>query len=409
MGMSRRLDNWLTRYREYARDNYCPQSFHLWTGITVLAGALERKVWAVNGKITFYPNVFTVLVTYPGVGKSTALDRGTDILERLKEEFNPEFKFIAEQITEPGLVKDMELKQEIWVTPTKSVFHSSGFFYASEASASALQNTHGTFTSTITRFYDCPRVFRKTTKGEHEKPTEIYNVCFNMLAGATFDYLKNLVNESSAMGGFASRIIYVISKEREIRSPKWGDSDNNDQDMQDALFVDLCEIHKLQGAFRPTPGFRAAWEEFQPESDRALAAMNSSRLESLAARKSTNTMKVAMLLSVAESNDLVLDTRHWDEAMELIEEVSKDNAFILSQGAMADRNSQTGVTQVIGQTLKKAGGTLPMAALKRIVLAHGNNVEAITKTLDYMQGAGWIKVDTSSGSTELLVDPDRYL
>lgn len=406
--MSRKLNNWLDSYVEYARDNYCPDSFHLWTGLSVLAAALERKVWLVNGKIIFYPNIYTMLVTYAGVGKSTALERGVDLLERIKLEVNPEIKLIAEQITEPGLVKDMEIRQEFALTETKRVFHSSGFFVASEASASALQNTHGTFTSTITRFYDCPKVFRKVTKGEHDKPTEIYNVCFNMLCGATFDYLKTLVNESSVMGGFASRVIYVVNKERLIREPKWGQSDHTDEAAQEALFLDLCAIHKLIGRFRPTPGFVAAWEKFQPESDRRLAEMKSPRLESLAARTSTNTTKIAMLLAVAEADDLVLDVRHWDRAIALVDEVSRDNAFVLSQGAMADKQSQSGVTQAVGQTLKRNGGALPMATLKCIVLANGNNVEAIAKTIDFMLGAEWISTD-SSGVVKLLVDPDRYL
>lgn len=406
--MARKLKNWIESYEQYAKDAYCPDEFHLWTGLTVLAAALERKVWLLNGKIYFYPNIYTMLTTYAGVGKSTAIVRGADLLERLKHEFNPEFKIIAEQITEPGLVKVMEIRQEMAISETKRVFHSSGFFYASEASASALQNTHGTFTSTITAMYDCPKVFRKVTKGESERPTEIHNVCLNMLAGATFDYLKNLVNESSVMGGFASRIIYVINKERIIREPKWGQSEFVDQSLQEDLFQDLCEIHKLMGRFRPTPAFIKAWEDFQPESDRKLKALNSPALESLAARMSTNTTKIAMLLSIAESNDLVVDLPHWERAMEMIETVSKDNAFILSQGAMADRNSQSGMNQVIGQTLAKLGGEATVKTLRRVALTHGIDADKMMRTIDAMASADLISID-SNGVAKLVVDPYRYL
>lgn len=406
--MARKLKNWIEAYERYAKDAYCPDEFHLWTGLSVLAGALERKVWLLNGKIFFHPNIYVMLVTYAGVGKSTAIVRGANLLERLKHEFNPEFKIIAEQITEPGLVKLMEIRQEVQISETKRIFHSSGYFYASEASASALQNTHGTFTSTITGFYDCPTVFRKVTKGEADKPTEIYNVSFNMLAGATFDYLKTLVNESSVMGGFASRIIYVINKERLIREPKWGSSDKVDQDLQDDLFHDLCEIHKLKGGFRPTREFIKAWEEFQPESDRRLKSMNSPSLESLAARVSTNTTKIAMLLSVAESSDLVLDLHHWERAMELVEYVSKDNAFILSQGAMADRNSQTGINQVIITSLERAGGKLPLKTLKKVIAVHGNDVDRINKTLNYMFESGALVVDHEQNVT-LMTKSESYV
>jgi hypothetical protein len=66
-----RLNNWLKAYVEYASDKYCPPEFHLWTGLSVLAGACERKVWLSNRRVTYYPNLFVMLTTYPGVGKST--------------------------------------------------------------------------------------------------------------------------------------------------------------------------------------------------------------------------------------------------------------------------------------------------------------------------------------------------
>lgn len=404
--MARRFPNWLEAYENYARDNYCPDAFHRWTGLSVLAGALERKVWLKNGKITFFPNIFVFLVTYAGIGKTTALVRGVDLLERLKEEINPEFKIIDDQVTEPAFVKLMSISQSMQLSATQILNHASGFFHASEASSSALQNTHGNFIATVTGFYDCPKVFRKTTLSGGS--LEFKNVCFSMLAGATFDYLKNLVNEASVMGGFASRVMYVVNRERLIRSPKWGATLGEDTETQDALFADLCEIHKLQGAFTPSADFIKAWEAFQPESDRVLQALDSPRLESLAARRSNHVTKVAMLLSISESNNLKLELRHWDRALELVEDVMKDNAYILSQGAIADKNSQIGTTQFIGQALKKRGGKMTMRTLKSIALANGNPADLVTKTLDLMLGSDWVKYDASAGVIELLVDPDRY-
>lgn len=405
--MARNFPDFIKAYLDYAKDDYCPDEFHRWTGMSILAGALERKVWLINGKITFFPNVYVFLVTFAGVGKSTALVRGTDFLEELKEKVTPEFNIIDEQITEPAFVKTMSERQLLQMPGTTGLFHSSGYFYASEASASALQNTCGNFVATVTGFYDCPKVFRKTTLSGG--PLEFYNVCFNMLAGATFDYLRTLVNDVSVMGGFASRILYVVSKERIIRTPKWGASDREDAKMREALFADLKEIHALKGAFKPSKEFVSAWEAFQPESDRILSALNSPRLESLAARRSTHVTKVAMLLSASESNDMTLEARHWDRAMELVEDVMKDNAFILSQGAIADKTSQLGVTQALGQMLKRRGGQMSMQTFKGAALAHGNPVDLVTKTIDFMIASAWISYDASSGNVKLLVDPDRYL
>jgi hypothetical protein len=408
--MSRKLSNWLRSYQDYAADGYCPPAFHLWTGLSVLAGALERKVWVSQGRIHHYPNIFVLLVSHAGVGKSTALLRGVDFLEDLKVEHNPNLLLIPEQVTEPGLLDMLKIRQEmIFRTPGKETifYHTSGYFYASEASSSALQNLFGNFNATITALYDCPKFFRKKLKGEKET-TEIVNACFNLMAGATFDYLKNLVNETTVMGGLASRFTYVISKERKVREANWNAEFIEDTAAKEALLADLSEIHKLQGRFKPTPGFIAAWERTLPEIDREIISLNSPRMESLMIRKATNAMKVAMLLSVAESDSLILEERHWDESMELINEVTKDYAFILSQAAMADRSSQSGLNQVIGQALKAAGGTMPIKILRGAVLAHGSNADHVSKTIDYMLNSSWLSVD-SSGIVTLLVDPDRYL
>jgi hypothetical protein len=403
----RNLPNFLDSYVEYANDDFCPKNFHLWTGISIVAAALERKVWTAQSMTTHYPNIYTLLVSHPGMGKSTAILRGTDLLEDLRIHKNPEFKIIPNQITEPALLDAMNIRAGIQIGNT-TIFHSSGFFYASEASASALQNLHGNFNSTITELYDCPRIFRKKLKMDAQ-PTEIPNACFNILAGSTFDYLKTLVNEQSVMGGLASRFIYVICKDRIVRQSKWDQVSTVDVGLKKKLIDDLGIINKLVGKFQPTKAFIAAWEAFQPEFDRTLIALDSARMESILARKSTNVMKVCMILSAAESDNLILDTRHWDKAMQIVDDVTKDNAFILSSAMIADRDSQSGMTQLIGQTIKKYGGEMSMKELKTKVTMNGSDVDSFNKTFQFMLGADLISMESTGSRVKVFIDQDKYL
>jgi hypothetical protein len=321
----------------------------------------------------------------------------------LKEYVNHNFLIIDNQITEPAFIEAMRLKQEM-IVANRPVKHSSGFFHADEASASALQDTHGTFTSTITAMYDCPKVFRKATKLDGS--IEIKNACFNLLAGSTFNYLSTLVDENSVMGGFASRIIYVVNQNRVVRDVKWVEGEEELDPRVEPLFDDLCHIHQLTGALKPTPGFIKRWEEFQPESDRALIDMQSARLESLSARKGVHITKVSMLLAVSESDTKEITEAHWDEAREIVEAAMKDNAFILSQGVMNDRGSQLGTNQVILQALKNK--PLPMKILRSIGIKSGHPLDKMNLTIDSMIGSGDIFTN-SAGLVELAVDPDRYL
>jgi len=413
--MARNFPNFLTAYQDYAADGFCPPQFHLWTGLSIVAGALERKVWLEqhldHASIMHYPNIYALLVSHPAVGKSTAMERGMDILEDMRSMFNPNFKIIPNQITEPALIDVMKVRDEIRVGPSTFVFHSSGFFYASEASASALQNLYGEFTSTLTAFYDCPKWFRKKTKGEKEM-TELPNVCFNVLAGSTFNYLKSLVNEESVMGGFASRIIYVICRDRMVRKSKWAPTKKLDhtgkREMRDKLIEDLNAIHSLVGRFTPDQDFVDAWEADQPEFDRYLISLDSPRMESLMARKFTNLMKVCMLLSVCEGDSLTLTKSHWERAKVIMDEVTRENPLILSQAMIADRSNQSGIYQLIGQTLKKNNGIMSMMKLKQAMAANGNKASDSKESLDYLVSSGWIAIE-GSDQVRLLLDPDSQL
>lgn len=413
----RNFSNWLETYQQYADDQFCPDEFHLWTGLSVMAAALERKVWVrqhlEHASVMHYPNIYVLLVSHPGVGKSTAMERGVDFLEDLAQTVNPEFKIIPNQVTEAALLDLMKISQEVTLLG-QPIRHSSGFFYASEASASALQNLYGDFNATITGLYDCPKWFRKKLKGDKEA-TVIENACFNLLAGSTFNYLRNLVDETSVEGGLASRFIYVISKERRIRQARWGSAialSKESVEFRRKLSEDLTQIHSLSGFMTPTPGFIAQWERAQPEFDRYLIGLDSNRLESLNARRFTNLMKVCMLLSVSEGNSLTLTEAHWHQAVELIENVSRDNAFVVTSALVADKQSQGGLTQIVLTSIGKAAGdVVSKSELLAALLRHGNDTTRLQDTLKSLQEAGHIAIEGSGGLTriKLLINPEANL
>lgn len=404
----RHFPDWLEAYFSYANDHFCPQPFHEWVGRSVVAGALQRKVSLRQEKITHTPNIYVMLVSHPAAGKSTAIDPGTDLIEALRDEFNPNFSIIPNQGTEAALVKQMQIQERFSLPGVSDMFpHSSGYFYASEASSSALQNVYGNYIATLTALYDCPKWFRKQLAGQTEM-TVIENGCVNLLAGATFEYLKTLVNEQTVHGGFASRLIYVVNPERKVREISWGEKvvDVN-HGLRRKLLEDLAQIHALAGPVTATKDFRNAFVKWFPDFDRQLIALNSASLSSLMSRKGTNLIKIAIILSAARSNDLIVDQGHFEEAQRIMDVVTEDNKYVLSMAMMANKESQNGVTQFIGNALKKRGGVLSMKELKRLALVNGNPAQLIMQTLDYMQGSGWIDYD--GATVKLLVDPDANL
>ena len=97
----RRLPNWLTTYGEYTADNEAPESFHLWVGLSMIAGALRRNVMIQMQHFDVLSNMFVVLVAPPGTArKTTALKIGRNILKEV-----PGVHFTTKAASPAALIK----------------------------------------------------------------------------------------------------------------------------------------------------------------------------------------------------------------------------------------------------------------------------------------------------------------
>ena len=81
----RELSNWLDSYLEYTDNTESPISYHTWCGLSVIAGALQRKVYLQWGLAeTIYPNLYVVLIGTSGrTRKGTAIGIAKSMLKDL--------------------------------------------------------------------------------------------------------------------------------------------------------------------------------------------------------------------------------------------------------------------------------------------------------------------------------------
>src|SRR5688500_10233816 len=80
----RKLKNWLQSYGEYTAGNEAPESFHLWVGLSTLAGATQRNVMLQMQYFDVLTNMFTILVAPAGTArKTTALKIGRNLLKEV--------------------------------------------------------------------------------------------------------------------------------------------------------------------------------------------------------------------------------------------------------------------------------------------------------------------------------------
>ena len=64
--------SYIKDFLHYTSGNECPEPYRLWSGLSLLASVLGRKVWTFHGRFQIFPSLYVVLVGDAGSGKSTA-------------------------------------------------------------------------------------------------------------------------------------------------------------------------------------------------------------------------------------------------------------------------------------------------------------------------------------------------
>lgn len=403
--MSRKFPDFLTAFEEWANDGFVPPQFNTFGCLSIIAGALERRVWLPwSDRYSFYPNLYVLLVSKPGQGKSVSSKAAFDLLHEVGRRSGV-LNIMPTQVTEAKFIELMGHGRSFTDTSTGKelmVFQNAGYYYASEASNS-LRNIFGDFIACLTDFYDCPTAWERATKKDGRK-IALKNVCMNVLAGSTFDYLNKLVSDENIQGGFASRLLYVVQRDEVVKVQKW----QNGQDAEirklrnqyhEALLQDLTAISQMTGPMQANREFGEAWEAWYPEQQRQVLGLKSEKLQSILARTNTNVLKISMLLSASESADRVMKLHHFERAVKLVEGLNAEvpQTFLQARASGGPRSAGNPITAYLIHQAQKPGATLD-GVRGNAVLA-GHSPAQIDATLNELLRSGAIvRGNASAGS-----------
>lgn len=396
--MSRHFPDFLKAYYDFARDGFSPDKFHLWTGISVLAAALERRVWVMQAGRQTFPNLYVFLISIPGEGKSAAGNIGVPRLLRKVRRNGTHASFLPQQMSEAAFVDSMKANSPFLIKVLRDgqwrieeVRQCAHFMFASEGSNTMKEMAGGgEITAALTAFYDCDDDWEKKTIGGGS--TFLKNICCNILVGCTFQHMNVLFPPSRIMGGFASRITYIASKDTKGREIQWEPKERSEQ-TEAKLLADLNRIFCLSGQFTVTREFADAFVAFFRDCDAHRKSLEDERLQAFLARRHTNMLKLSMVCSVSESDSLVLEKRHWDTALSFLPEM--DSSLELVMDSAADPNTQMGVNQLVLNFVKRGRRVTPLSILKFLTM-RGTERSIVLSTITQLTASGFLRVDSGS-------------
>lgn len=300
---------WIEDFLEQTSNINSSELFRRWGAISAIAAALERKVWTKTSTGNLYPNIYTFLVAPPGVGKTVVTSRVQRLLESIETHHTA-----ASSLTAASLIDDLKdsTRQFANIKAAQPITRYHSLYVVSDELGVLLPKYETEFMSKLTAIYDCFN-YRERRRTNNTNFT-IENPQLNILAGCTPSYLMNTLPDGAWDQGFLSRCFLIFNSES--RPVDLFAQHAQTTITEKELVKRLKVISLLSGEFIYTDEAKAAlwkWEQSgrqpMPEHPK-LINYNTRRLIHL--------VKLSMILSAAESSNLVVDAEHVNQALDVL-------------------------------------------------------------------------------------------
>lgn len=320
----RLLNDWLETFLQWTEltNKEPPILYRTWSGIGVIAGALQRKCYfARNPTMIVYPNLYIVLVGQSGrTRKSTAIKQGKYFVKKLgiplapaalsKERLMQKLEEIVVYSEEPGGI----------VVP-----HNSLSAFSSEL-AVLVKFKDPEMQSLLTDIYDCEDDYNWEFKqaGHHH----LEGAFLNLVGGITPSTFREIFPQLSVELGLAPRMILVYEEQGNIE--KDPSEPPKGRLLRQKLETDLEAIHEMVGEFKATKEFIKAYESWYVGQRRSPPKhiTQDSRFDGYLGRRQDHIYKVALGLSASRSSEMILEERDFKRALAILEETEKNMPYV---------------------------------------------------------------------------------
>lgn len=303
----RKCSNFLNTYMEYMKEHEAPRIYHKWCALSLLSAIVRDNVFTKINYYTTYTNLYVLLVGMSGSGKGTSMAEAIDLYKEVCKE---------DRSTIYGCITPEQLIHRLATTP--ELFLQTNEFSVLIANA----KTDGKIIPVFCDVFDGRPTGNDTKTQGSDKIDRCY---FTLLGGSAPDLLEYLPMNSIG-GGLTSRMMILFSDKLKkafkfTLDPKLASIRLN-------LIEDLKHISKLKGKFtwdKKAETWFCNWiahHNTEKIDNELLAGIHS--------RKPIYLVKIAMLLSIAESDSLMIKDKHLVKALKWVEEGYKYNLELLS-------------------------------------------------------------------------------
>lgn len=389
--MPRVLEDWIKSYLSYTEGTEAPRMLHFFSGVSAIAGALRRHVWVEMKRFRWYPNFYIIIVAPPGVvSKTTTMDHAMELLRAV-----PDIKFGPDVITWQALTTKFADSMEEFPYGGEFI-PQSAMTLASGELGNLINPLDKDMVNLYISLWDGKNAFAKETKTSGNDA--IAAPWINMIGCTTPHWIADNFPESMIGGGFVSRCVFIYAETKE-RLIAWPDEEvrTDHDDLRLALIHDLEHISQmLIGPMVVLPEAREWGRKWYEELwTEGIKGASSAQVEGYLARKQGHLVKLAMILSIAESDSLEINERHVRLAEIMLKQTEKDAEKVFGKiGQTIQANNANKLVEFVRRYKE-----VPYATAYRFVIPFFPDAREFEGVLKGLMDAGVLKfkVGTSDG------------
>ena len=293
--------SWINEVLEATEESESPERYFYWSAVSAISAICRRNIYLDKFFYKLYPNIFVLLIGPSGLRKGVPISMAQKLVEKVGCT-----RVISGRGSIQGVIKDLA---RAYTLPDKSILTDAiGFLVSSEFDA-MLVNDDQTF-SLLTDLYDTHfkedwKNIIKVAGTDHLK--QIY---LSLFAASNETNLAHAVPHNAVGGGWVARTL-IILEERKRRLNSLTERPKKVPDY-DKLSKRLFEIANLKGAFTFSPESKSLYDSWYNDFARDENSDPTGTLE----RIHDTILKVAMCISLAEKNELILERSDIEQAID---------------------------------------------------------------------------------------------
>lgn len=379
--MGRRLENFIDSFVEYGQVFNAPDRYLRWAGLFAVTSLVRRAVGVkVRGDI-LCPNLYIMMVAGPSVGKSQTCKVITDIVQAATD-----FAFIPSTMTRASMEDFMAGAIKFRKDVNGGLINSNEFIGVADEIQGILPDQDLGHLTMYNRLYDLPKIYTATTRSNGEVRLEYPYTC--LFAGAQPQFLQLTMPEGAWGMGFMSRTIMVFATSKTRKSAF--DVPDKDHKLRADLIHDAKAIFNLNGWMKWTPQAVGLYETWWVQHGGVPIPQNKRLAMGYNGRRELHMMKMAMGMSLSESDNLIVQESHVAAAIEMLLEAESFMPHIFNE--MAASGSMVAIEDAIDlvRTMAANGKDTPEAALIETLMQRFPSTQVMS-IIENLLGAGAIK------------------